>query len=34
LNFEAVAERISADEVVTMIVEEVKKNPNNKELQK
>ena len=30
LNFEAVAERISADDVVNMIVEEVKKNPNNK----
>ena len=30
LNFEAVAERISADEIVSMIVEEVKKNPNNK----
>ena len=30
LNFEAVAERISADDVVSMIVEEVKKNPNNK----
>ena len=27
LNFEAVAERISADEIVTMIVEEVKKLP-------
>ena len=30
LNFEAVAERISADDVVSMIVDEVKKNPNNK----
>jgi MoxR-like ATPase len=30
LNFEAVAERISADDVVNMIVEEVKKKPNNK----
>ncbi|MBR2321016.1 MAG: hypothetical protein IKA57_02650 [Clostridia bacterium] len=29
LNFEAVAERISADEVVTMIVEEVKKMPKS-----
>ena len=34
LNFEAVAERISADEVVTMIVEEVRKDPKNKELKK
>ena len=30
LNFEAVAERITADDVVNMIVEEVKNNPKNK----
>jgi MoxR-like ATPase len=30
LNFEAVAERITADDVVNMIVEEVSKNPKNK----
>ena len=30
MNFEAVAERISADDVVNMIVEEGKNNPKNK----
>ena len=30
LNFEAVAERVSADDVVSMIVDEVKKNPDYK----
>ncbi len=30
LNFEAIAERITADDVVKMIVEEVSKNPKNK----
>ena len=32
LNFEAVAERISADEIVSMIVKEVSSNPKNKKL--
>lgn len=30
LNFEAVAERVSADEVIKMVLEEVRKNPKNK----
>ena len=30
LNFEAVAERVSADDVIKMILDEVKKNPKNK----
>ena len=32
LNFEAIAERISADDVIKMIVEEVSKNPQNKKI--
>jgi MoxR-like ATPase len=30
LNFEAVAERVSADDVIKMILDEVRKNPKNK----
>ena len=32
LNFEAIAERVSADDVIDMIVKEVSSNPKNKKL--
>jgi MoxR-like ATPase len=34
LNFEAIAERVSADDVIKMIVEEVSKDPKNKTIKK
>ena len=34
LNFEAVAERISSDDVIKMLVEEISSNPKNKEIKK
>ena len=34
LNFEAIAERISADDVIKMVVEEVSKDPKNKTIKK
>ena len=32
LNFEAIAERVSADDVIKLIVEEVSKNPKYKKV--